>query len=74
MLRASIATHGTTTTAMTSTFPDYYALLNVAQTATQDEIRTAYKRESLKSVFPCAHNKTAVSHVYSYPGHTPTDS
>lgn len=38
------------TTTMASTFPDYYDLLNVAQTATQDEIRTAYKKESLKCV------------------------
>ena len=40
----------TATTTMASTFPDYYDLLNVAQTATQDEIRTAYKKESLKCV------------------------
>ena len=35
---------------MTSTFPDYYAILNVAQTATVDEIRMAYKKESLRCV------------------------
>jgi curved DNA-binding protein CbpA len=30
-------------------FPDYYALLGVAQNANSDAIRQAYKRESLKS-------------------------
>jgi curved DNA-binding protein CbpA len=34
-----------------STFPDYYALLNCSKTATQDEIRQAYKRESLRLSF-----------------------
>ncbi|THH10937.1 hypothetical protein EW145_g1005 [Phellinidium pouzarii] len=34
---------------MASTFPDYYKLLNLQQTATQEEVRHAYKRESLKS-------------------------
>jgi len=29
--------------------PDYYALLSIPQTATQDEIRQAYKRESLRT-------------------------
>jgi len=32
-----------------SRFPDYYKLLNVTKSATQDEIRTAYKKESLKT-------------------------
>ncbi|KZP31169.1 DnaJ-domain-containing protein [Athelia psychrophila] len=32
-----------------SSFPDYYALLNCPKTADQDEIRTAYKKESLKT-------------------------
>ncbi|KAF8215943.1 DnaJ domain-containing protein [Mycena galopus ATCC 62051] len=32
-----------------SRFPDYYKLLNVKNSATQDEIRTAYKKESLKT-------------------------
>jgi len=32
-----------------SSFPDYYALLNVSKTATHEEIRTAYKRESLRT-------------------------
>ncbi|KAG1757428.1 hypothetical protein EDB19DRAFT_1657423 [Suillus lakei] len=31
-----------------SSFPDYYALLNVSKTATAEEIRQAYKRESLR--------------------------
>ncbi|KAL5535325.1 hypothetical protein ACEPAF_3419 [Sanghuangporus sanghuang] len=34
---------------MASSFPDYYELLGVQSAATQDEIRQAYKRESLKS-------------------------
>jgi DnaJ-class molecular chaperone len=33
---------------MASTFPDYYALLNIDSSASTDEIRQAYKRESLK--------------------------
>ncbi|KAJ7040358.1 DnaJ domain-containing protein [Mycena alexandri] len=32
-----------------SRFPDYYKLLNVNKSATQDEIRTAYKKESLRT-------------------------
>src|SRR4051794_19354738 len=32
---------------MPSTFPDYYAILNIPETATYDEIRRAYMRESL---------------------------
>ncbi|KAL6302200.1 DnaJ domain-containing protein [Sparassis latifolia] len=32
-----------------STFPDYYRLLNISQSATEDDIRQAYKRESLKT-------------------------
>ncbi|KAJ7170128.1 hypothetical protein C8R46DRAFT_1091243 [Mycena filopes] len=30
-------------------FPDYYKLLSVTKSATQDEIRTAYKKESLRT-------------------------
>ena len=33
---------------MASSFPDYYSLLNVNPKSTNDEIRTAYKKESLK--------------------------
>lgn len=36
-----------------STFPDYYALLNIPKTASYDEIRTAYKKESLKYIYFC---------------------
>ncbi|KAI0651721.1 DnaJ domain-containing protein [Trametes meyenii] len=32
-----------------SSFPDYYKLLNVQKNATVDEIRTAYKKESLRT-------------------------
>ncbi|KLO20566.1 DnaJ-domain-containing protein, partial [Schizopora paradoxa] len=32
-----------------STFPDYYDILSVSPDATDDDIRTAYKRESLRS-------------------------
>ncbi|KAI9638201.1 DnaJ domain-containing protein [Dioszegia hungarica] len=32
-----------------STLPQYYAILNVSPTVTADEIRAAYKRESLKT-------------------------
>ncbi|CAB4423058.1 DnaJ-domain-containing protein [Rhizophagus irregularis] len=31
------------------TFPDYYAILNVSETATADEIREAYKRKALET-------------------------
>jgi curved DNA-binding protein CbpA len=31
-----------------SDFPDYYAILGVPKTATAEEIRTAYKKESLR--------------------------
>ncbi|KAF8898598.1 DnaJ-domain-containing protein [Infundibulicybe gibba] len=32
-----------------SQFPDYYKILNVAKTASQDEVRQAYRKESLKT-------------------------
>ncbi|GLB36285.1 putative dnaJ molecular chaperone homology domain [Lyophyllum shimeji] len=32
-----------------STFPDYYQILNIPKTATQDEIRQAYRKESLRT-------------------------
>ncbi|WWD17645.1 hypothetical protein CI109_102086 [Kwoniella shandongensis] len=34
---------------MASTLPQYYSILNVSPTATADEIRTAYKKESLRT-------------------------
>lgn len=33
-----------------SQFPDYYKLLNISRTATQDEVRQSYRKESLKQV------------------------
>lgn len=33
-----------------SDFPDYYAILGITKTATTEEIRTAYKKESLRYV------------------------
>ncbi|KAH9898524.1 hypothetical protein C8Q73DRAFT_664178 [Cubamyces lactineus] len=35
-----------------SAFPDYYKLLNIQQNATIEEVRTAYKKESLKLLMP----------------------
>jgi DnaJ-class molecular chaperone len=35
-----------------SQFPDYYKLLDIPQTATQEEIRHAYRKESLKFFLP----------------------
>jgi len=32
-----------------SSFPDYYSLLGITPSATQDQIRTAYKKESLRT-------------------------
>ncbi|KAJ3847154.1 DnaJ domain-containing protein [Lentinula lateritia] len=32
-----------------SQFPDYYAILGITQSASQDDIRTAYKKESLRT-------------------------
>ncbi|KAJ4001238.1 DnaJ domain-containing protein [Lentinula boryana] len=32
-----------------SQFPDYYAILGITQNASQDDIRTAYKKESLRT-------------------------
>ena len=32
-----------------SSFPDYYDILKIPSTATQDEVKQAYKRESLVS-------------------------
>ncbi|KAE9410955.1 DnaJ-domain-containing protein [Gymnopus androsaceus JB14] len=32
-----------------SQFPDYYAILNIPKNATQDEVRQAYKKESLRT-------------------------
>ncbi|KAG8749258.1 hypothetical protein FRC12_013498 [Ceratobasidium sp. 428] len=34
---------------MASSFPNYYELLHITTTATTDEIRTAYKKESLRT-------------------------
>ncbi len=42
-----------------SQFPDYYKLLNISSSATQDEIRQAYKKESLRfatQAYPKAHS------------------
>ncbi|KAJ3899996.1 DnaJ domain-containing protein [Lentinula edodes] len=32
-----------------SQFPDYYAILGITQSASQDDVRTAYKKESLRT-------------------------
>jgi len=34
---------------MSSSIPDYYKLLNITKSATQDQIRQAYRKESLKT-------------------------
>ncbi|GJJ09483.1 hypothetical protein Clacol_003706 [Clathrus columnatus] len=34
---------------MPSTFPDYYQLLSIPQTATQEDVRQAYRKESLRT-------------------------
>jgi curved DNA-binding protein CbpA len=31
--------------------PDYYKVLKIEKSATQDEIRTAYKKEALRLIF-----------------------
>ncbi|KAF5312989.1 hypothetical protein D9619_003152 [Psilocybe cf. subviscida] len=36
-------------TNMPDKFPDYYTLLNIQKTATQDEVRQGYRKESLKT-------------------------
>lgn len=33
-----------------SQFPDYYKLLNISKSATQEEVRQAYRKESLRLV------------------------
>lgn len=54
-----------------SQFPDYYKLLNIIPTATQEEVRQAYRKESLKLV-PCTLPHISVSNSLS-PGPTPID-
>lgn len=53
-------------------FPDYYKLLNIPKTATSDDIRQAYKRESLKcpSLPPVLQPHT---HDGSFTGHIQID-
>ena len=61
------------TTMTSSTLPDYYAFLNIPQTATAEEVRIAYRRESLKyaaSIELCV----CLAHLGSTLGHTLTDS
>lgn len=52
-----------------SQFPDYYKLLNIPKTATSDDIRQAYKRESLKCpslppvLQPHTHDGSLTGHI-----------
>ena len=50
-------------------FPDYYKLLNITLSATQEEVRQAYRKESLKLVLSLCVTRTATS---INPGLTPT--
>lgn len=53
-------------------FPDYYSLLSISSTASSDEIRTAYKKESLRSIRD--HGPAARTHLLSQLDVIPTDS
>lgn len=42
-------------------FPDYYKLLNITSSATQEEVRQAYRKESLKLVLSLCLTRIAAS-------------
>jgi hypothetical protein len=39
-----------------SEFPDYYAILGISKTSTTEEVRSAYKRESLRCAVATAYH------------------
>ena len=59
---------------MASTLPDYYAFLGIPQTATQEEVRVAYRRESLKYVVPAPGLPPWSASLTQRPGRTLTAS
>jgi len=48
-----------------SSFPDYYDILNVPKDALTEDIRQAYRRESLKSVYDSLYR--GLAHIYYTP-------
>ena len=59
--------------AMSSTLPDYYGFLDIPPTATAEEVRAAYRKESLKYVARVLF-RVGLAHVYSTIGRIQTDS